>query len=136
MMYSIEEVAVDGTDGNSDTGMGTTLVRNGDDDDRNPEQRGDANTEIEGSTFNIDSGKSDLLDGRIPPPPRPHAQGRIINPERAKMRIIPGPVMPSKREVEEHMLCHIPCAPWCSCCVAARALDDKHALWDRQRMMR
>ena len=67
-----------------------------------------------------------------PPPPPNHPIPRLkrkrpgIELGRAAMRVAPSPVKPSKREVEEHWICHIPYAAWCSCCVASRALDDAH----------
>ena len=65
-----------------------------------------------------------------PPPPdqvcerRPKARG--IDKVRAAMRVAPNPRKPSKREIEEHVICHIPYASWCACCVGGRALDDAH----------
>ena len=81
-----------------------------------------------GAGFDIDAGKrkhefgmptEDSRRGR-------RAKQRGTNPQRAAMRVATGPIKPSRKEVEEHMMCHIPYAPWCKCCVAARALEDAH----------
>ena len=42
------------------------------------------------------------------------------------MKVISSPKLPSQRLIDEHNVCHIPYEPWCSCCVRARALDNKH----------
>ena len=81
-----------------------------------------------GAGFNIDAGKR-RVDG-VPDMefPRPTRRTKLkgTDPQRAAMRRAPDPIKPSRREVEEHMICHIPYASWCKCCVAARALDDGH----------
>lgn len=41
-------------------------------------------------------------------------------------RMLPDPGTPSKQEIEEHSLTHLPFRAWCPHCVAARAKDMKH----------
>ena len=68
-----------------------------------------------GTGFNIDKGKLDIASGAF-------QAGKKI----AHIKLITSPTMPSQKMVDEHNVCHIPYAPWCDCCVRARALDDKH----------
>ena len=82
-----------------------------------------------GQSFNIDAGKrKDRMGIQIEGCPRPGRRSKQqgIDPDRVAMRKAPDPIKPSRWEVEERMICHIPYASWCKCCVAARALDDGH----------
>ena len=54
------------------------------------------------------------------------AKQRGTDSQRAAMRVATGLIKPSRKDIEEHMICHIPYAPWCKYCVAARALEDAH----------
>ena len=46
--------------------------------------------------------------------------------DRADMKVISSPKLPSQRLIDEHNVCRIAYEPWCSCWFGARALDNKH----------
>ena len=70
-----------------------------------------------GTGFNIDKGKKNV--GFMKDA---FQEGK----EAARIKLIASPKLPSQRVIDEHNVCHIPYAPWCNCCVRARALDNKH----------
>ena len=41
-------------------------------------------------------------------------------------KILIGPIQPSEVEREQHMVNHLPPAPWCELCVMGRGKDDPH----------
>ena len=125
----MEIIGVDGNDTESDddmpgdvqepvttTDQQTTAATNGDTESADIDEQHAATADNWGAGFDIDKGKvkRPLSDSTSPTTPR------------GQMKLIPGPVRPGRKEIEEHLICHIPYADWCSCCVAARALDNKH----------
>ena len=51
----------------------------------------------------------------------------VDDQEGRKPKLMRSPVLPSKQEVEEHNVTHIPYRDWCEHCVKARANNDGHA---------
>ena len=54
-----------------------------------------------------------------------HFEDRNENESR-KQPIVKAPLQPTKEEIEQHQTTHIPYAPWCKHCVAARAVRRQH----------
>ena len=75
----------------------------------------------EDSGFDIDKGKNkfNLMTGAF-------REGKEAAHRAGHMKLITSPHKPSQTLVDGHNVCHIPYAPWCECCVRARALDNKH----------
>ena len=63
-------------------------------------------------------------DERIPPPPTPHPDG--LDREARKAAAYRDPGAPSKQEVDEHDLTHMPFRSWCKYCVRGRAKELPH----------
>ena len=59
-----------------------------------------------------------------PPPEAPEGASRPPRGER--IRPVPKPVAPTRRERELHELCHYPYASWCKHCVKGKAISDPH----------
>ena len=59
----------------------------------------------------------------VPNPPEP-PEGAHLRPVR--VRVLPKPITPTRQQVEEHELTHMPYKVWCKHCVKTRGLNDPH----------
>ena len=85
------------------------------------EQVGDAGEEIETPRMEQTEQNQDgsIAEGDIPPPPTPE-----YGVERPTVRR--PPMMPSRQEVLEHYVTHIPFRSWCAHCVAGKCKSKPH----------
>ena len=56
----------------------------------------------------------------------PDTKGAAQHDEARVPRALHGPRMPSKREVEEHKLTHLPFRSWCNHCLRGKGLKKGH----------
>ena len=91
------------------------------------DHRSRASTDLPSETVN--SPLHDSTEGQACPDPNPST---LVDSVDVDPSLVPAvnfkmtPSRPTRKEIEQHEVTHLPYAPWCSTCIASKATDDAH----------